>query len=403
MMLSWEFPPLKIGGIAEHVYELSKALARKGVEVHVVTPELKSMMPYKSCCNAPGVHLHRIAMDFNADFIWLMNLKMVEVASQMDFDLLHAHDWMVCDAALELRSRLRKPLVSTMHSTEFGRGGGIKDGFQMQIHYKEEALARLSDHVIVCSDSMKQEVIRLFNVKSSRISVIPNGIDVKKFDFAADDGIRRAISNSSKFILFVGRLVYQKGVNVLIGAMPKVLKEVPDATLLIVGEGPMRQQLERDATLLNVSERVIFAGYLDDPTVRALYKLADAVVIPSLYEPFGIVALEAMAAKTPLVASAVGGLSEIIGEKEGLKVPPDNSDKLADAIIDVLTDAGGENARRVRAGYKKALSLSWNKIAEATLEAYTKAVQRRRSKMNGRAKGLHDSRGSLKIRMWEYS
>ncbi|HEX59052.1 MAG TPA: glycosyltransferase, partial [Methanomicrobia archaeon] len=127
------------------------------------------------------------------------------------------------------------------------------------------------------------------------------------------------------------------------------------------------------------------------------------VVIPSLYEPFGIVALEAMAAKTPLVASAVGGLSEIIGEKEGLKVPPDNSDKLADAIIDVLTDAGGENARRVRAGYKKALSLSWNKIAEATLEAYTKAVQRRRSKMNGRAKGLHDSRGSLKIRMWEYS
>jgi len=103
------------------VYELSKALARKGVEVHVVTPELKSMMPYKSCCNAPGVHLHRIAMDFNADFIWLMNLKMVEVASQMDFDLLHAHDWMVCDAALELRSRLRKPLVSTMHSTEFGR------------------------------------------------------------------------------------------------------------------------------------------------------------------------------------------------------------------------------------------------------------------------------------------
>lgn len=121
--------------------------------------------------------------------------------------------------------------------------GGIKDGFQMQIHYKEEALARLSDHVIVCSDSMKQEVIRLFNVKS-RISVIPNGIDVKKFDFAADDGIRRAISNSGKFILFVGRLVYQKGVNVLIGAMPKVLKEVPDATLLIVGEGPMRQ-LER--------------------------------------------------------------------------------------------------------------------------------------------------------------
>lgn len=400
LMLSWEFPPLKIGGIAEHVYELSGALARKGVEVHVVTPEPRGMAQNESC-DTPGVHLHKIAMDFDGDFIRLMNVKMVEVASLMDFDLLHAHDWMVCDAALELRSEARKPLVSTIHSTEFGRSGGIKDGFQMRIHYKEEQLAKLSDHIIVCSESMKKEVMRFFNIKESRISVIPNGMEVKKFDFAVNDATRRIFSDSSKLILFVGRLVHQKGVNVLIGAMPKVLKKVPDVTLLIVGDGPMRQQLEKDAAFLGVSENVKFAGYLDDLTVRALYKLADVVVVPSLYEPFGIVALEAMAAKTPVIVSAVGGLSEIVGGEEGVKVPPDNSEALADAIVSVLTDADEKNRARVEAGYRKVKALGWDNIAEITLRAYARALHRRRLKFE-HAKSI-DYGGALKIQMWEYS
>ncbi len=168
---------------------------------------------------------------------------------------------------------------------------------------------------------------------------MPNGIDVLKFHLKVDRDalkLRFCGSRDTKMILFLGRLVYQKGVNVLIGSMPHVLDECPDTKLVIVGEGPMRMQLERDTFLLGVAEHVVFTGYLDDHTARCLLRAADVLVMPSVYEPFGIVALEAMAARVPVVASDVGGISELIDYGAGLKVPPDNSHALADAIITVL-------------------------------------------------------------------
>lgn len=385
-MLSWEYPPHKVGGLAEHVCELSRALTRKGLEVHVVT---LGTFPYEE---NGGVRLHGIAIDISSpDFITRMNEEMMQIGASIieshdtNIDIIHAHDWMVCRAAIDLAFRYQKPLVSTIHSTEFGRSQGIKEGYQMRIHELEEQLVRLSAHVIVCSESMRREVQGLFGV-TEKISVVPNGVDVSKFDFSVD---RVAIkekfcgSRRSKMILFIGRLVYQKGVNVLIGAMPRIVAFCSrvdcDVKLVIIGEGPMRTQLERDAAYLGVSNHVVFTGYLDDYTARSLLKAADVVVIPSLYEPFGIVALEAMAAKTPVVASDVGGLSELISMDEGVKVPPDNSDSLAEAIIKILF-VKDENKRRteleemVEKGFQKALSLNWDKISEATTSVYAKVL-----------------------------
>lgn len=386
LTLSWEYPPHKVGGLAEHVYELSKALRRKGQDVHVVT---LGTFPYEEI---GGVCLHRIAIDTSRpDFISRMNEEMKRIgaaiieAPDTGIDIIHAHDWMVSSAAIDLAFRYQKPLVSTIHSTEFGRSQGIKEGYQMRIHEMEDRLVRSSAHVIVCSESMRHEIQGLFGV-TNKISVIPNGVDASKFDFSLDRAALKEQfcgSKGSKMILFIGRLVYQKGVNVLIGAMPRILASSSrahgDVKLLIVGEGPMRPQLERDAAYLGVSNNVGFTGYLDDYTVRSLLKAADVVVLPSLYEPFGIVALEAMAARTPVVASDVGGLSELLGNGEGIKVPPDNSESLAEVIVKVLT-AGEENTSRieldelVERGFQKALSLNWDTIAAATISVYAQVL-----------------------------
>ena len=398
LTLSWEYPPYKIGGIAEHVYELSKALTRKGQEVHVVTLGAFSY-PYEE---DEGVHLHRIAIDTSKpDFIARMNEEMKKIGASIiestdtAIDIIHAHDWMVGSAAIELAFRYGKPLVTTIHSTEFGRSRGIRDGYQMRIHEAEKRLVELSDHVIVCSESMKREIQGLFGV-TGKISVIPNGVDTSKFNFEIDrDAIKEkyGVKRNSKLILFLGRLVYQKGVNVLIGALPIILarysksksnanaEEGRDVELVIVGEGPMREQLEKDAAYLGVTEHVVFTGYLDDYEARNLLKAADVVVVPSLYEPFGIVALEAMAAKTPVVASDVDGLSELIRDGEGVKVPPNNSEILAASIIKVLSDEDEERAkggvvveRMLEKGFKRAIDLNWDKISDATIGVYAKVL-----------------------------
>ena len=398
LTLSWEYPPYKIGGIAEHVYELSKALTRKGQEVHVVTLGAFSY-PYEE---DEGVHLHRIAIDTSKpDFIARMNEEMKKIGASIIestdtvIDIIHAHDWMVGSAAIELAFRYGKPLVTTIHSTEFGRSRGIRDGYQMRIHEAEKRLVELSDHVIVCSESMKREIQDLFGV-TGKISVIPNGVDTSKFNFEIDrDAIKEkyGVKRSSKLILFLGRLVYQKGVNVLIGALPIILarysnaksnanaEEGRDVELVIVGEGPMRKQLEKDAAYLGVTKHVVFTGYLDDYEARNLLKAADVVVVPSLYEPFGIVALEAMAAKTPVVASDVDGLSELIRDGEGVKVPPNNSEILAASIIKILSDEDEERAkggvvveRMLEKGFERAIDLNWDKISDATIGVYAKVL-----------------------------
>lgn len=411
LTLSWEYPPYKIGGIAEHVYELSKALTRRGQEVHVVT---LGDFPYEE---DEGVRLHRIAVDASRpDFITRMNEEMKKIGASIiestNIDIIHAHDWLVGSAAIDLAFKYKKPLVSTIHSTEFGRSQGLKEEYQRRIHEVEERLVSISDHVIVCSESMKREIQDLFGV-TEKISIIPNGVDVSKFGFFVD---REAIKEkfcglkSTKMILFLGRLVYQKGVNVLIGAMPIILSSYSrverDVRLVIVGEGPMRKQLEKDADYLGVSKHVVFTGFLDDYTVRRLLKAADMTVVPSLYEPFGIVALEAMAAKTPVVASDVGGLSELISDGRGVKVSPNNSESLVEGIAKVLSDTEEGKKRReekVEKGFQKALALNWDKVSGDTIGVYVKALASARASTAITVQEKDIEIGTEKGEIWKYS
>ena len=377
--LSWEFPPRIIGGIASHVFDLSRALIRRGVETHVVTCNFPGAREYE---NIDGVNLHRFEAYAAGDSFLSWALRMQEnmerrgcdlINSLKGVDVIHAHDWLSGVAGIGLKNLYRKPLIITMHSTEYGRRTGIHNDLQACIHEIEGWLCYESWRIITCSYYMRDHVSWCFHIPENKICVIPNGVDVTKFYFSFNywEIRNRFAHESEKILLFVGRLVPEKGLDVLIKALPIILGNGVNAKIVAVGEGPQRDEYQRLANYYGFGNKILFTGHIDDWTLRALYRVADVVIVPSSFEPFGIVALEAMAAHCPVVASAVGGLNEIVDyEGTGLKVPLNNPDALAWAMLRVIKDVGFKDWI-VNNAYQKCLwNYNWDKIAEWTTGVY---------------------------------
>jgi|APFre7841882654_1041346.scaffolds.fasta_scaffold00004_129 glycogen synthase len=384
LMLSWEFPPRIIGGISSHVYGLSMALARRNITVHVVTCDFPGALENEQ---VGGVTVHRFNSKIpSPSFLgWIlsMNQAMAERAIDVindndeEIDVIHAHDWLVAEAAVKVRHAFAKPLVSTIHATEMGRRGGIHNDYQRTINDVERHLVNQSSEVICCSNYMADQVSSALNVQSDRLHVIPNGVNAAKFGGEASTIPVKQLyaKNGERIVSFVGRLVHEKGVHVLVGAAPKVLAAMPNVNFVIVGEGAMKDYLAREAWDFGVADHVFFAGFVDEKTLISIYRASDAAVFPSLYEPFGITALEAMAAKTPVIVTDTGGLAEIVEhEKTGIKVYVDNSESLAWGILRVLKNP--DVAKRIREnGYQKVLrEYDWNAIAERTMKVYNSAL-----------------------------
>jgi len=383
-MLSWEFPPRIVGGIAPHVHDLSRELSRRGMSVDVITCDFPGTAEEEEI---DGVRVHRVdsykfpTTDF-ASWAFMMNANLKRRAFEILrpkrglAQIIHAHDWLAAVAAIGLKHVLRTPLVATIHSTEQGRRGGIHTDYQRMIHQTESWLTHEAWRVICCSGYMASEVSSAFGLPRENIQVIPNGVDPTNFarPFSKDDLRRRYADPTEKLVLYVGRLVYEKGVGVLISAVPRVLSKV-NAKFVIVGDGYMRDDLSREARRVGVADKVFFTGFLDDDTAKALYRCADVCVVPSLYEPFGIVALEAMASGTPVVATNVGGLGEIVDHgRTGVHVFPNDPDSLAWGILRVLTAEELSKALAPNA-YEKALRVySWKRIAEMTERVYRQVL-----------------------------
>jgi len=381
--LSWEFPPRIIGGIAAHVFDLSRAQTRRWVETHVVTCNFPGAREYE---NIDGVNVDRSEAYATGDSFlgWVLRMqknleeKACDLISFINgIDVIHAHDWIAGVAGIGLKHLYRKPLIVTMHSTEFGRRIGLHNDFQTCIHEIEGWLCFEAWRVITCSHFMRDHVAWCFNIPHNKICVVPNGVDVTKFYFGFNywDVRNRFANGSEKILLFVGRLVPEKGLDVLIKALPRVLGNGVPAKIVAVGEGPQKDEFQRLADNFGLHGKVHFAGHLDDWTLRALYRVADVAVVPSRFEPFGIVALEGMAAHCPLVVSAVGGLNEIVDhDGTGLKVPPNNSEALAGAITRIIKDPGFKDWI-VNNAYQKCLwNYNWDKIAEWTKGVYDAAL-----------------------------
>ena len=385
LMLTWEYPPRIVGGIARVVHDLSKRLIKDGHEVTVVTYRDSADVPEYE--NDKGVNVYRVDnyMIHPNNFIdWIMqlNFNLVSKATEIinkegGFDVIHAHDWLVTYAAKTLKNAYDIPIVATIHATEAGRNSGIHDETQRYINDTEWLLTYEATEVIVNSNYMKNEIQRLFGLPFEKINVIPNGINLSNFTgIERDYDFRRQYAMDYEIIiLYVGRLLYEKGIQHLIAAMPKILSNYHDAKLIIAGRGGMMDELKAEARNLGLGNKIYFTGYLDSKQVQKMYKCADVAVFPSTYEPFGIVALEAMLAGVPTVVSDVGGLNEIINHGvDGMKSYTGNPNSIADSVTALLKDHQLAANVSKKAKQKVKEQFNWEKIAQDTHFTYEKAI-----------------------------
>ena len=383
-MLTWEYPPRIVGGIARVVNDLSKRLIKDGHEVTVVTYR-DGNTPYYELDK--GVNVYRVdnfminANNF-IDWIMQLNFNMIAkvgeiIAKEGKFDVIHAHDWLVAYAAKTLKQAYGMPIVSTIHATEAGRNSGIREANQKYINDTEWMLTYESTEVIVNSNYMKGELQRLFGLPFEKINVVPNGVNITNYSGIERDYTfrRKYAMDNEKIILFMGRLVYEKGVQYLIGAMPKILEHYHDAKLVIAGQGGMINELKQEVYNLGLGNKVCFAGYLNGKDVGKMYKAADMAVFPSTYEPFGIVALESMLSGTPTVVSDVGGLNEIIEHGiDGMKSYAGNPNSIADSVLTLLYNQDLCNTISKNAKNKVKNLYNWNKIAQDSHYVYERAI-----------------------------
>ncbi len=384
LMLSWEYPPRVVGGISKVVHDLSHRLIKDGHDVTVITYR-DGNVPYVE--NDEGVMVHRvdnfmISSNNFIDWIMQLNFNMIARAGEIiakdgNFDVIHAHDWLVAYAAKTLKQAYSTPLVATIHATEAGRNSGIQGETQKYINDTEWLLTYEASEVIVNSNYMRSELQRLFGLPFEKINIVPNGVNLNLFDGVEKDyDFRRQYAmDNEKIILFMGRLVYEKGVQNLIAAMPKILQNYHDAKLIIAGKGGMIDELRNQVKFLGIENKVYFTGHLSQKNVQKMYKCADISVFPSTYEPFGIVALEAMLSGTPVVVSDIGGLNEIVDHGvNGMKSYAGNPNSLADSILSLLFDHKLCDEITKNAKAKVKAEYNWNKIAQDTHFTYQKAI-----------------------------
>ncbi|MGI6658441.1 MAG: glycosyltransferase family 4 protein [Dethiobacteraceae bacterium] len=385
LMFSWEYPPRVIGGLARHVAELSMALQAENTQVDVITIDEEGTAAEAEIIHGVRVWrirpYHLVPRDFISGILQY-NLAMLEktlalVRQGEDYDLIHAHDWLAAYAARAVKHALKKPLVATIHATEYGRNRGLHTEEQRYISDVEWWLTYEAWQVICCSHYMRAELQRIFHLPEDKIAVIPNGVDPQQLLTAPLTAAERAqyAAADEKIVFFIGRLVQEKGVHILLEAVPHVLAAVPKTKFVIAGRGPAWDALHRQARKMGIEQHLYFTGYIDDATRNKLYQAAAAAVFPSLYEPFGIVALEAMAASVPVVVSATGGLADIVDHGvTGLKCYPDNALSLAEQLITILQKPRFAQQLAEQARQKVHKEFAWQEIAKQTRSIYLKVL-----------------------------
>ncbi|MGK7929887.1 MAG: glycosyltransferase family 4 protein [Microcystaceae cyanobacterium] len=385
LVLSWEFPPRIVGGIARHVGELYPEIAKLGDEVHLITLQSGNALSYE---RVDGIYVHRIHVPYGQDFFqWIgnMNQQMGYYGGELikkegDFDLIHAHDWLVGDAAIALKHHFKLPLIATIHATEYGRYNGLHTPTHRYIASKEGILIYNAWRVIVCSRYMRHELQRAFSTPWDKMDVIYNGIrpekkqQDQKFDYL---GFRRNYGeDNEKIVYYVGRMTYEKGVSVLLNAAPKVIWGMGGNAKFVIIGGGNTDHLKRQAWNLGIWHKCYFTGFMSDEDLNKFQTIANCAVFPSLYEPFGIVALESFAAKVPVVVSDTGGLPEVVQNTvTGIVTQSNNADALAGGILEILKNPDYTQWLVDNAYQSLDLRFNWEKLAQQTVKVYEQVLK----------------------------
>lgn len=389
--VSWEYPPIVYGGLGRHVQALTQAQAARGDEVTVLTQtadagasidDVGAVRVIRAPHDPPG-----LAFSEETLLAWVLGMQtgMLRTVGSLQHslsgsvDVVHAHDWVSASASVALRASLgATALVATIHATEAGRHQGwLPSPLSDAIHSVEHWLVHESDQVIACSRHMCREIEALFDVDDARVTAIANGIDLRRWRATPRQtaAARSAHAAEGPLVVFVGRLEWEKGAHTLIDALPRLRRRVPGLRAVIAGRGGHAADLEAQVRARRVAGAVDFVGWLPEPALHGLMSAADVLVVPSLYEPFGLVALEGAALGAPLVVARTGGLAEFVDDGiTGRTFEPGDAASLADAVTEAVRDPEASQAMAHRARERLREAYGWSLVADRTDEVYRRAL-----------------------------
>ncbi len=391
-MLGFEFPPFKSGGLGTYLYGFTKALNERNHNVTFIMPrtgkkiktdfvnivqagsatrfiELQSVLtPY---IGSPKITKEGFEVDdsdsenvYGFDFLHevkIFTYQAVKSGLRIESDVIHCHDWMTFPAGMILKDLTKKPLILTIHSTEYDRTGQLNPNETIRAIEKEGLLA--ADRIITISNMMKKQLIEKYGISAKKIRVVYNAIDLDSYE-------KQEIEKpDEKIVLFVGRLTIQKGCEFFLRAAQKVLQFHPNVRFLIVGTGDLMPQLIQLSIDLGIASNVSFTGFEKD--VQKYYSVADVFVMPSVSEPFGLTALEASACNAPVIMSKQSGVSEIF--KHAMKVDFWDVDELANKILGSINYASLQT-ELAKNGLEEVQSYSWLKVADECVNVYREVV-----------------------------
>jgi len=373
-VFTWEYPPAIYGGAGVHAKYLTMALAKR-IKVEVRTLEVGSppviegvnVLRYQSTLRGLATGDPRILKALQ-----VLSFNMNMVADPIDAAIVHTHTWYTNFAGAMAKRIYGAKLVATVHSLEPLRPWKREQlgaGYEMSLWMEREGLLAC-DAVIAVSRDMKADIQKAYPIPASRVAVIHNGVDPEKYSPRDGSESLAKFMIRKPYVFFVGRLSRQKGIFDLVAAMD----HVPEGTTLVLATGkPDTPEIETDlrSALRSRNDVVWIRDMLEDHDLVNLYNEAALFACPSVYEPFGIINLEAMACETPVVATRVGGIKEVVVDEEtGLLVPPGEPVKLGRAITRILEDPA-TGAKMGKAGRRHVLKLfTWDRIAAKTLELY---------------------------------
>jgi glycosyltransferase involved in cell wall biosynthesis len=361
-MLGWEYPPFKVGGLGTHCYGLTRSLADKGVQIDFYMPKLKNRVKSdKDNVNIIEVGESEIFPYDRPDDKSLGGLFFEKVYKYNDllvqkvkgtYDVIHVHDWLTMKAGVALKEKLNVPLIVTVHSTEYDRAGWLYPN-QWFIDIEREGMQK-ADRIIAVSNFTKKVIVEKYGINPNKISVVHNAV------YPIGEGTKKNL------VLFLGRLTLQKGPEFFLKTAKKVL-EHEDTRFVIAGSGDMLPRLINQAVDMGISSKVIFTGKLTDDEVKHIYKIASVYVMPSVSEPFGISALEAISAGTPTIVSKSSGVSEVF--QNCFKVDFWDTDEMANKIIALLRY---QPLQQTMSDFSmREIDLfTWDRVADRTLDVY---------------------------------
>ncbi len=381
LMFGWEFPPLFSGGLGVACYGLVKGLASLGNEVTFVVPYEVPGQPFvklvSTNLNPDKVAKYQVNVSLNpygsyayhkegshaiaklpiSDQLAFYTQMSEAIAKKEHFDVIHGHDWMTFPAAIRAKAVSGKPMVLHVHSTEFDRTADHPNQFIYDI--EREGLSQ-ADKVIAVSNYTKQRIVEHYGVDPSKIDVIYNGIEV-----GSEPNYRE---KSGKIVTFIGRLTIQKGADHFLNAAKKVLEMDPEVTFIIAGKGDMEYRLIDMACQMGISKNVLFAGWVDEEKRNRLFEMSSVYVMPSLSEPFGIAALEAISGGVPVIVSKNSGVSEVVANC--FKVDFWDVDEMANEILSLLHFKGSLGMEMAQQSFQELSRLSWENAARSLEECY---------------------------------